>query len=452
MSPKKASPAQTLNPAKTLREATPALDFELPLESGDPRRVDLNAARGGDVVDRLRKLLQRMPRGKFLHAVFASHRGAGKSTELKGLAHDISSQYLPIYFQANVEMDANSFAMEDLLLVIARVVEEEFRQLQMPLPADVLKKVENWFSEIVLADESGRKYWGQIETEAKAETGIPFIGKLLASLTAAFKVESEHRESIKRTLRNFPGTLMTHVNNLLDAAAKNLESSGRSLLLIIDNMDRYEPKLIDGLLVQSADRFKALRCHIIVTPPIDLVLRPESQSLESVFHSETMPTIKLRERGSDYWKISDPGRACLRAALARRIDVDRLIPSVADQDRLIAASGGAIRELLEMAQDATLQANGETITSADVDRVLERRRQRYRDRIDANGWWEALAKIAKTNRLSKDDACLEVLFQRLAFQYNGEHWYDVHPLISDLPDFQSRIAPPKAKGKGRKRG
>jgi histone H3/H4 len=279
------------------------------------------------------------------------------------------------------------------------------------------------------------------------------VGKLLASLTAGFKVESEHRESIKQTLRKFPGTLMTHVNNLLDAAAEELEASGRSLLLIIDNMDRYDPKMIDGLLVQSADRFKALRCHMTVTPPIDLVLRPESQSLESVFHCETMPTVKLRERGSGYWNITDPGREILRSALARRIDIDRLIPSTQDQDRLITASGGAIRELLEMARDATLEANGETITGSDIERVLERRRQRYRDRIDANGWWDALAKIAKTKRLSEDEDCLQVLFQRLAFQYNGELWYDVHPLISDLPDFQSRVNPPaKPIRKGRKRG
>ncbi len=452
MSPKKTSPMQKLNPAKTLREATPALDFEVPLESGDPRRVDLNVARGGDVVGRLKKLLLRTPTGKFLHAVFASHRGAGKSTELKGLAHDVSSQFLPIYFEANVEMDANSFAMEDLLLVIARVVEEVFRQHNTPLPKNVLKKVEGWFSEVVLADESGRTYLGQIETGAKAESGIPFVGKLLASLTAGFKVESQHRESIKQTLQKFPGTLMAHVNNLLDAAAEQLQPSGRSLLLIIDNMDRYDPRMIDGLLVQSADRFKALRCHFTVTPPIDLVLRPESQSLESVFHCETMPTVKLRGRDSGYWDITDPGREILRSALARRIDIDRLIPSVQDQDRIIAASGGAIRELLELARDATLEANGETITGSDIDGVLERRRQRYRDRIDANGWWDALAKIAKTKRLSEDEECLQVLFQRLAFQYNGELWYDVHPLISDLPDFQSRVAPPKPKRKGRKRG
>jgi hypothetical protein len=71
-----------------------------------------------------------------MHAVFASHRGAGKSTELKRLASAVSRQYSAVYFEANVEMDSVRFSMEDLLLVIARVIEEQMRNAgrQSPQP------------------------------------------------------------------------------------------------------------------------------------------------------------------------------------------------------------------------------------------------------------------------------------------------------------------------------
>ncbi len=435
--------------ARTLEHATPALDFEIPLESGDPRWVDFSEARGSGATERLKKLFERQTPGRWLHAVFASHRGAGKTTELKRLADELKRQYSPVYFEANIEMNATRFEMEDLLLVIARFIEQKMREEGSPIDRGLLKDIEDWFSKVVLQDEQGQSYLASVKAEAKAGAKIPFYASLMASVTSSARVESEHRESIQRTLKKFPGTLMAHVNNLLDAAAKTLEKDGRELLILIDNMDRYEPKAIDELLVQSADRFKALACHLIVTPPIGLVLRPESQALESVFRCETMPTVRLREKQAPYGEFSGPGRGLLLQALGKRIDVDRLIPDKMAKNRLIMASGGAIRELFELVQDATLEASGEVITPNDVERTLDRHRQRLRDRIDANGWWKTLRSIAKTKRLAEDSAFLEVLFQRLAFQYNGEVWYDVHPLIAELPDLQiEKKAAHSGKGRG----
>ena len=433
--------------ARTLELATAALDFEIPLESNDPRFVDFAAVRGGGSVERLKKLLQRQSPDQWLHAVFASHRGAGKSTEIKRLAHDLGDKYYSIYFEATVELDATSFEMEDLLLVIARVVEERMRIRGTPLPKAELAKVERFFADVVFSDEYGQSYLADIRTEAKAESGIPFFAKLTAALTASMKRTSDHKETIKRQVKRFPGALMTHVNNLLSAANEQLVKDGRRLLLLIDNMDRYKPQVIDELLIASQDVFKSLQCHLIVTPPIDLVLTPETQSIENVFHCETMPTVKLREKNQGYWEFSGEGRSKLLEALRKRIDLEKLIPDATARDRLVSASGGGIRELLEMTQSATLDATGAVITADDVELTLNRHRSWLRNRMDANGWWEALAEIAATKRLSDDPKQLDVVFQRLAFQYNGDVWYDVHPLVSDL--LTSHTSETKQKGTSR---
>ncbi len=419
--------------AGTLEEATAALDPE-PLVSRDPRYTDLSPARGSGAIERLRKLFERQPRGKWLHVAFASHRGAGKTTELNRLAVHLESKYLPVYFVANVELNPTQFEMEELLLAIARTIEEELRAYG-PIDPKLLEEVENWFTQVVFTDDQGRSFIAGVKAEARIEGGVPFFAKLMASLNSSLRIESQHRESVKRTLKKFPGTLMTYVNKLLDAAQDRLASQGKQLLLLIDNMDRYNPRVIDELLIQSADRFKALHCHLVVTPPIGLVLRPESQAPTTVFKCETMPTVKLRDKHQAYSEFSGPGRDLLLEALGRRIHLQKLIPDTMAQDRLVFASGGAVRELFELAQDATLEANGATVTLDDVNMVLDRRRQSLRDRVDANGWWSTLRHIAGTKRLDKDDEFLQVLFQRLAFQYNGELWYDVHPLLSELPDF-----------------
>lgn len=437
-------PANQHEPAQTMAQATAELDFEIPLEAGDCRYVDLNPARGeSNATKRLKKLLERQPDHRWLHAAFASHRGAGKTTELKQLADQIKHQYDVIYLESNVEMDAVKFSMEDLLLVLARVVEERMRLRGEPLDHAILKKVEDWFSEVVFTDDQGTSYLAGVQAEARAEGGIPFFAKLMTAITSTFRVESAYKESVKTTLRKYPGTLQAHVNNLLDGAAAKLKTHGLRLLVMIDNMDRYEPRLIDEVVVQGADRFKGLRCHLIVTPPIGLVLKPESVGIDAVFHCETMPTVKLREPSQSYQEFSGLGREFMLSALGRRIDLNRLMPDATARDRLVAGSGGAIRELLELALDATLIADGDVITHDDVDRALRRRRQFLRDRADANGWWPTLARIASTKRLDHDPAALDVVYQRLAFQYNGEIWYDVHPLLSDLPEIQKALKPPR---------
>lgn len=418
--------------ARTLDTATPALDFEIPLNSGDPRYVDFSEVRDSGSVARLRTLLRRQPTDRWLHAVFASHRGAGKSTELLRLIHDVSNSYYSIYFEANVELDAVTFSMEELLLVIARVVEEKMRERGTPLDEALLKKVESWFAEVVFADEEGKSYLAGVHTEAKAEGGIPFFAKLMASITAGFRVESHHKQTVKNTLQKFPGALLAHVNNLLDDASRKLEQKGLRLLIIIDNMDRYSPAIVDELLVASPDRFRQLRAHLIVTPPMTLLVRPESQSIRSVFRCETMPTVKLRESHEDYRTLSTRGSELLRQVLENRIELTKLIPDKSAQDRLIAASGGAVRELLEMAQDATLDAAGEFVQPSDIEVTLNRRRSLMRDMIDNNGWWDVLANIASTKKLDHNPASLTVVFHRLAFQYNGNVWYDVHPLVAEL--------------------
>lgn len=423
------------------------MDFESPLESGDPRWQDLSIARGDDATIRLRRLFDRKPPGQPLHAVFSSHRGAGKTTELKRFAHDLRSQYVCIYLEANVELDAVEFAMEDLLLVLARAVEQLLRERETPLPANLLKDVERWFTEMVITQTLGQTYAAEIQAGAKAKGGLPFFAELFAKLTSLFKVSSEHREQVKSTLRRYPGELTRQVNSLFSGAAEVLSTEQRELLVIIDNMDRYSPKLIDELLVRDGDRFRQLGCNLVLTPPISLILRPESQSVDSIFKSEVMPTVRLRAQTEPYTKLSGPGRDALLAALSRRIDLDTLLPDEKARDRLVWASGGAIRELLELAHDSVLDVDTPPITLPHVDRVLERRRQRLRDRIDVNGWLEPLVAIGRSKRLTEDSKCLEVLFQRLAFHYDGEVWYDVHPLVTEIPDFKGSLALPRSRRK-----
>lgn len=453
-----ATPATTVTHATTIREITRACEVERPLVPGDPRWLDLSPARGDRATRKLLRRFEDKPAGEWLHMLFASHRGAGKSTELMLLASRLPPRYHCLYFVANVQMDPNVIEVEDLLLVLAQGIEHHMRAIHRPLPADKLERVTNWFSTIIRSTEWARdasvalNAEARVGVEAKAEAGAPvgagtsLFAKLFAGVSALFRVESKHREEVKNELKKYPGTLIDSVNLLLDAAADQL--GDRELLIMIDNLDRYPPAVVDSLLVRNGDRLRQLHCNLILTPPIGLLYRPHSEQIDTYFPCEVMNTVRLRRKDQPYDAFDDDGHKLgdehklghghklLLEVLERRIDLALLMPDQRAQDRLLVGSGGAIRELLALVVDAAMYAEGEALTLTDVEYAVGRKKQRLRDLINANGWWPTLAKIARDKQIVSDPACLDVLYHRLVLKYNGDGWYDVLPILTELPEFK----------------
>ncbi len=428
-------------PAKTLDQATRALNADEPLHGQDSRYQDLSAACGENPLKRMERLFLHKQQGLFEHAVFASHRGAGKSTELWRLMDRLKERYHCLYFEANVEMDATQIELEDLLLVLCRQIDLEMKKLELPLDPALLKEVGDWFSEIIAQTSVGQTYRTELESQAKLGHEVPIFGGLTSRLTSLFKVESEHRRQVRDVLRKYPGTLMDRCNQLLKAAHKLLKANkNKDLLIIVDNLDRYAPNVIDQLLVQQGDRFTSLACDMILTPPIILVYKPTSGSLNDYFNVEVLPAVRLRKSSEDaYDSLTGPGVEPLRSALSLRISLERLIPDRKHQDRLLLASGGSIRELLNVVGDAVLRADGVHLSEQDVTGAVNKLKGNLRNRMNANGWGRVLARISVAKQTVEDDACMQVLHQRLAFQYNGDTWHDIHPLIAELPEFQKAL-------------
>ncbi|MGK3983108.1 hypothetical protein WME99_08710 [Sorangium sp. So ce136] len=431
------SPARPLAPAKTLRDLVRNCDPDVPLPNDDPRWQDFSLARGDQAMAALEKELSWRPEGQFVHATFVSHRGAGKSTEILRLTERLSNEYEPVYIEATVEMDPFRIEAEDLLLNMALAVEERMRERGTPLPADLLKRVTGWFDEVVRTTRWAQNYNAEAAAGVELKAELPFVGSLFGSLKALFKQESEYRTEVKQVLRKYPGTLLQSVNELLDAARGLLGQ--RDLLVIVDNLDRYEPEVIDRLLVQGADRMRELRTNLVLTPPISLLLQPKSAQLDTLYSCHVLYTVRLRRQDQDYGVFDGPGRDLMEQALALRMDLDSVIPEREARDRLIAASGGAVRELLDLVSQAAYMAHGAAITRADVERAVASRRQRMRDLINANGWLDALVRLARDKQIFPDKACMDVLFHRLAFKYNGDGWYDVHPLVAEIPEFVNAL-------------
>ncbi len=432
------------HPAQSLSDATKNLLPDVPLCEGDPWYVDLATARG----DQGRSLLKKEFEAKgdeFLFAIFASHRGVGKSTELLRLEHELKSRYESIHLLANTEFDSDGFDVEDFLLILCRAVEQHMREVvKKPISPAVLIPVEDWFSEATKSSSLGTDYVTTVKAGIEAKFEIPFYAKLFASFSSLVKSKSEHKTSFKSVVRKFPGALLSAVNSLLDAAAGILKTEARQLLIVVDNMDRYKPVPMDQFLAGEPDILKSLRANFLVTPPVSLIYRPISERLSGLYRTFILPSPKLRNRRDPYQIVGPPGYEPLLNVLRKRMDLDRLIPDPAAIERLVLASGGSVRELIDFTRQATLVANGKTITIEDVEYVVVKERSSLRDQINISGYWSALAKLAATKDLTEDPKCLDLLYYRLAFQFNGENWYDVHPLIAEMPGFAKALKKAKS--------
>jgi hypothetical protein len=104
--------------ATNLTEVAAAVDLK-PLESGDPRYVDISEGRVTNDLKRLHLcLLGHDARSNhFAKIAFTGHRGCGKSTELLRLEHQVADRFTTLHFYAEAALvDAGDLDYTDLFL------------------------------------------------------------------------------------------------------------------------------------------------------------------------------------------------------------------------------------------------------------------------------------------------------------------------------------------------
>jgi hypothetical protein len=256
-----------------------------------------------------------------------------------------------------------------------------------PLPQEKLRHVVNWFAEITQEDHEEVK--SEIGAEVGAQMGgsVPFnLGKIFAKFTAGVKAGSSHATTTRVHLRNSPDRLINLTNSLLDAASSILRENGKpgGLLLIFDNLDRYDPDIVDKVLFRQSNLVRKLHCHSVLTMPIALEYEPRSGSAQDCYgFFAVLPMLSLRDR-SMKWQSTvaetpydEKALEAVRQALSKRLDL-ALFENDADIDLLIRMSGGCIRDVMHCVALAFSHA-GESaqFTSEAVRRSIREMRATY---------------------------------------------------------------------------
>lgn len=283
------------------------------------------------------------------------------------------------------------------------------------------------------------------------EQQIALFGKITASIRAI----PSQRQKIREKLDPHTVTLLDALNTFLESAKQKLGE--KQLVVIADNLDRIVPVMSEGrinheeIFIDRNEQLKGLKCHVIYTVPISLVYSDKATDLRDLYGDVvTLPMVMVRTSSG---KPYEAGEEKLKELIAKRVKLfdqtKDLVPDIFEEQalsRLMEMCGGHMRNLMLLVQSAIDYIDELPITLKAMSRAIAKAREQLRLVPEVNddiNHWEVLKTVAKTKKIENAPQYQQLLFNRCILQFceddeegNARAWYDVHPLLTETPEFK----------------
>jgi hypothetical protein len=333
----------------------------------------------------------------------------------------------------------------DLYLIVIKQVEFEMRKLGLKFDSRLLKNFEDWFKEVTNETENSVESSVSIEGEVSLGGDAPFIAKLLVKLLAQIKGADKRKTVIRQTLQRDISRLKADINLLLqDAYKKVKELYPKGFLLIFDNLDRVPPPVGNHLFFDYAAQLQELNCTLIYTVPISVLC--SLKNISNTFgepHIVSMVGCYQLDRKSCELEYSPEGLKGLATIVAKRVDLDAVFEDTQQVYELAKASGGHVRQLMQMMRSAAQTASTrkhDKITAEDVQYAVKQQQFNF-ERFVPDEHYELLAKVCLTKNVSKDEIGQLMLFNTSVLEYNGlDRWNYPNPAVRRSAAFQTALA------------
>lgn len=412
-----------LGPAITLKQAFQFFDPDRPLE-GEWFHA-FHVPRPDE--QRLKDLQQHLlwaREDEYTKVLFTGPRGSGKTTELQHLIQEMQDTHFVVFVQGENLFSLGDVAYQDVLVSLGLALYEAVSREQGISPGlqDAVDNLRYWWEQRV------------VEELAEGEREGASLGLNLGILRFGYQWQSSptFRSVIRRQVETRLSELLERLNHLLGALR---EVTGKRLLLLVDGLD----KVYD--LTQARDLFltQALllpEAQIVYTIPLALIHQPDFQQARLSYNQAVvLPNIAVRTREGAPWP---PGREMLIQVLHRRMEAALLTEEAAVY--LAEMSGGVLRELMLLTRTSILRAWREHGGHGPVERhhvraAVEEVKNTYRRTLTWQDY-PALRRLRETKDLqSLEPAVASRLLHGMAIlEYNGQNWWDVHPIVGLLLD------------------
>jgi hypothetical protein len=419
----------------------------LPLEAGDPAYVDCQEVRGDwNVLEDLGQKIILSPQPTC--RLYTGHRGVGKSTELLRLQDYLRGKgYFVVYFPADkADIEPEDTEYSDILLACTRHVLEALKDHANPSP------LLNWL----------KSRWQSLKDLAMTELSFESLeveGQIsqFAKLTANLRAVPNLRQEIRKQVDAHTVSLVEALNKFIEEAQTQLPYGCSQIVVMADNLDRITPitqengrNNYDEIFLDRSEQLKALKCHVIYTVPISMVYSRRCTLLEDSYGKpQVLPMIMVRDTKNSTHAL---GVAKMKELIAKRVETvnsnlskflePKVFDSIDTLERVCLMSGGHVRNLMSLMQTAIERTPKLPIPAKALQRAITEARDTYRNTVEEDQWI-TLANVSRFKRIPNDDQHRGLLLNRCLLEYRyldteGEikRWYDVHPLIKGIEQFQ----------------
>ncbi|MBW4472797.1 MAG: ATP-binding protein [Stenomitos rutilans HA7619-LM2] len=431
--------------AKTLKEAFQLCDVDPLVGAGLERYyVDLAPVRKTEAIEGINTNLEFQEAGDFCTLLFTGHRGCGKSTELQRIRRQWEQNYRVIYLEANEETDINDAEYTDFYLIVIKQVEFALREMGLSFDAGLLTSFEKWFMDVTQENEQTIESSINVQAEASLAGGAPLIAKLLVKLLAQIKGSDKRKTVIRQVLQQDISRLKADVNLLLrDAYQKIKDRYPKGFLVIFDNLDRVPPQVGNHLFFDYAAQLQELNCTIIYTVPISVLCSPKN-IFNTFGEPHIVSMVNVYQLVRDRYELDDKldGLTCLARIIEKRVDAAQVFESEIEMMSLVQASGGHVRQLMQMMRSACQTASTRKhakIQAEDVEYAAKQQQFNF-ERFIPDDHYPLLAKVCLTKNITKDETGQLMLFNTSVLEYNGlDRWNFPNPAVRRSELFQRAL-------------
>ena len=428
---------QATNPGKAL--------FTDNQEIEEKYYIDFSSVRGGKIIEDLKDNIAMWSPDEPTCQLFTGHIGCGKSTELWLLKQLLEAEgFHVVYFESDKNLEMGDLDVSDILLTIARQVSESLNTREK-LNLDEPRR----FKSII----EGAIKLLQTEIEISPEFELSFG---IAKITAQAKDSPQLRSKLRDYLGPRSNGIIETINQeLLEPAHKKLKQRGKNgLVVIVDNLDKVDssPKpwgrpQPEYLFVDRGEQLASLHCHVIYTLPLALRFSNDFNTLTQRFKSDPqvlpMVSIQLRD-GKEFGE----GMAKLRQLVLARAfphleeqqrleKITEIFDSTETLDYLCKMSGGHVRNILRILNDAIKKQKGLPISSENLDKVIQNFRNERTLAVDDQEW-ELLRQVAQTKKVKGDDGYQKLIRSMFVYEYRDDDgsWFDINPILKDAVELK----------------
>jgi len=363
------------------------------------------------------------------------HKGTGKSTELNHLAKRLMDEGHPLRVIACAkDVDPESEMYIEILILMAEAVISMAEEKGVELEEDIKKLLVSFWlaSETQTTNTNNQSAISAgLGVEAETPTFLKKLLKVVGSVKADIKYSEETQNEYRLKIERRPSEWLYSIKSVAGAIA---DSCGKQPIVIfedLDKLDNYDPNHAWSVFLTRSGFLKDFNFPVIYTFPIALSYDHKFGSIDALYgRVERLPMIQVNDRSGQPY---DHGVEVMKSIIKKRAKLELFEENALE--KAIQMTGGSLRDLFRVIRDASrlpARRKESIILTRDIEKQLKQIKMDRRSRINQTDY-PFLMEIynGKKDLITDSEELLKMIRADVVLEYNGERWYDLHPLIRE---------------------